>query len=109
MTHLDRAAEAVVDEAKVRRYLLAADHPQNGGKAAYFAALGFSDDAWIGLQSALVRHSPENPVIQSIASVHGEKHVVHCTLRSPDGRNPCITTVWIVEGERPPRLVTAYP
>ncbi|WP_353216318.1 DUF6883 domain-containing protein [Sandarakinorhabdus sp.] len=41
---------------------------------------------------------------------HGRKFVVHCNMPSPDARNPCITSVWIIDanGDRP-RLVTAYP
>ncbi|MEW6638092.1 MAG: DUF6883 domain-containing protein [Actinomycetota bacterium] len=31
-------------------------------------------------------------------------------MRSPDGRDPVIRTVWLVEkGRSHPRLVTAYP
>jgi hypothetical protein len=39
---------------------------------------------------------------------HGLKYEVKCTLRTPDGRDPCLTTIWTVERGRPPRLVTAY-
>jgi Domain of unknown function (DUF6883) len=34
----------------------------------------------------------------------------HGSMVSPDGRNPLMRTVWILEkGEDAPRLVTAYP
>ena len=39
---LPNAHEAVVPAAKVRFYLLDPTHPGNGGKAAFFAAFGFS-------------------------------------------------------------------
>jgi hypothetical protein len=33
-----------------------------------------------------------------------------CEIKTPDERNPCIVTVWIVEnGQEVPKLVTAYP
>jgi hypothetical protein len=40
------AARAVVTEGKVRDYLLAAEHPDNGGKAGFFARFGFSRVRW---------------------------------------------------------------
>jgi len=32
---------SVVNTAKITEYLLKPEHPNNGGKAAFFAALGF--------------------------------------------------------------------
>lgn len=50
-----------------------------------------------------------NPVIDQISGPYGETYVVRCSLGTPDGRNPCIITVWIVQKSDPnPRLVTAY-
>ncbi len=38
------------------------------------------------------------------------KYTVRCRIRTPDGRDPRILTVWIVPpGEHEARLVTAYP
>jgi len=37
------------------------------------------------------------------------KAMVRCQLRPPDGTNPCILTVWMVEASGTPRLVTADP
>jgi hypothetical protein len=34
---------------------------------------------------------------------------VECQIETPDGRHPCILTAWILEGDEPPRLVTAHP
>lgn len=109
MTTLPGAASPIVEEIKVRRYLLSAEHPQNGGKAAFFRAFGFDAAAWTAMRDALVGHPAANPVAAAKASPHGTKYEVRCSIATPDGRNPCVTTVWIVEGGRPPRLVTAYP
>jgi len=44
------AEKAVVDEAKVRDYLLAFKHPVGRWKAQFFASLGFRADNWRDLQ-----------------------------------------------------------
>lgn len=107
MTRLPGAESAFVDQRKVSAYLLDAAHPQNGGKARFFLDHGFDTDA---LARALVAHPQRNPVAETLINPHGRKFVVHCNMPSPDARNPCITSVWIIDtnGDRP-RLVTAYP
>lgn len=109
MTFIPGAGNAVVEEAKIVRYLLNAAHPKNGGKSAFFAALGFAIDRWEVLRDALRRHPIANPIADFQQSPHGIKYVVRCSIETPDGRNPCITSVWITDGIGPPRLVTAYP
>jgi hypothetical protein len=109
VTHLPNAAAANVEEAKVRDYLLNSGHPQNGGKSAYFRAFGFETGEWAVMRDALVSHAAVNHVAKTSRSPHGTKHAVRCSIQTPDGRNPCVTTVWIVDGSRPPRLVTSYP
>jgi hypothetical protein len=37
------------------------------------------------------------------------KVMVRCRLRTPDGSDPCILTVWMVEDTGMPRLMTAFP
>ena len=61
------------------------------------------------MRDALAQHPVVNAVAKRSQSPHGTKYEVRCGIASPDGRNPCITTVWIVEGEGGPRLVTAFP
>lgn len=40
----------------------------------------------------------------------GVKYELKCKIKTPDERNPCIVTVWIVEnGQEEPKLITAYP
>lgn len=109
MTLLPDAGNGEVDAAKVAAYLLDPVHPGNGGKAAFFAAFGFTLAHWQLLRDALRRHPTANAIVASHRSPYGTKHVVRCSIASPDGRNPCINTIWIIEGDRPPRFVTAYP
>lgn len=107
--HVPGAEDAVVAAAKVRDYLLAADHPDNGGKAAFFLRFGFTHASWDLLRLALARHPVDNPVLSAKPSAEGTRYRVQCSLGTPDGRNPCIISVWAVEDGLAPRLVTAFP
>lgn len=105
---LPDAGNALVEEAKVREYLLNAAHPGNLGKAALFQAFGFRSARWEEMRDALQKHPSANEVVRTTRSPHGAKYEVGCSLETPDGRNPCLTTIWIIEAERPPCLVIAY-
>ena len=109
MSLLPDAREVEVHPTKVIAYLLNSARPRNGGKAALFSAFGFDPAHWEVLRDALRQHPLANDVVSSQRSPHGNKHVVRCSMMSPDGRNPCITTIWITDGDGPPRFVTAYP
>jgi len=109
VTHLPKADAVNVEEFKIRDYLLNSGHPQNGGKTAYFGAFGFLAEQWEVMRDALIRHAAINLIAETSRSPHGTKYVVRCSVPTPDGRNPCIATVWIVDGDLPPRLVTSYP
>ena len=107
---LPNAAAARVDTRKLGEYLLNPAHPDNGGKAAFFVALGFVRSDVEPLRSALVRLAAEGTLTRRIVSVHGTKFVVDGVLRSPSGSEAVVRTVWIVDtGGIAPRLVTAYP
>ena len=106
---LPNAHAAVVPTVKVRSYLLDPTHPGNGGKAAFFSAFGFTAHNWAALRSALQAHPSMHPVVSVTAGAWGTKYEVRCSLHSPDGRNPCIRSIWVIDAANPdPRLVTAY-
>lgn len=98
-----------VEENKIKGYLLNPLSKDGAPKARFFLAHGFTPEAWIVLATALQAHGTTRPVIEQRQSPFGTKYALNCQLATPDGRNPCITTVWIVEGHNAPRLVTAYP
>ena len=94
---------------KVTDYLLAAAHPKGGAKARFFRAFGFEGGRSELLITALFDHPIRNAVADVVEGPFGAKYIVRCALETPDGRNPCVVSVWIVEADRRPRLVTAYP
>lgn len=106
LPHADRCR---VEPEKILGYLLNVSHPQGWAKAQFFLARGFTRENWADLADALKRHGFENLVAETTNSPHGTKYLVTCHIATPDGRNPCIRTVWIDEGDQQPRLVTAHP
>jgi hypothetical protein len=103
---------AVVERRKIVEYILNDAHPDNGGKARFFMALGFTRDAPEHLIGALTDIARHGEVVQIAKTVHGEKYVVDGWLSAhteESNRQP-IRTVWIIDrGTEAPRLVTAYP
>jgi hypothetical protein len=49
---LANAEQAIITESKVD-YLVSEDHPDNQGKWAFFASLGYTGDTWEELDQAL--------------------------------------------------------
>lgn len=109
---LRNAHLAVIDRSKMLDYLLNEAHPDNGGKARFFASLGFSREDPDRLMKALRDVAEHGEVVSSAESVHGEKCVVDgwLSVHTQESRQWSIRTVWIIDrGKDAPRLVTAYP
>ena len=95
--------------AKVIDYLLSDSHPDGGSKARFFRSFGFVAEDADTLMTTLFDHPIRNSVAAVKQTPFGDKYVVRCEIETPDGRNPCITSTWVVEAGEGPRLVTAYP
>lgn len=107
---LPNADAAFVEATKLTEYLLSTSHKDGKGKAKFFMAFGFSLADVAVMEAALLLHPIAQPVAQIKETEHGVKYEVACSVETPDGRNPCIRSVWIVDaGKSEPRLVTAFP
>ncbi len=107
---LPNAEDARVDREKLTDYLLCVSHPDGASKAEFFARLGFRLEDWAALADALRRHGAHGGVVNTVDSAYGTRYAVDGPLETPDGRNPLVRTVWIVEkGSARPRLITAHP
>lgn len=101
---------AFVSTSKIKEYLLNRNHPDGGGKAAFFEMMGFSLSASDVFVKSLIQHGARRKLIDTVSTRYGRKYTVSCVLETPNGKNPCVNTVWIVEpNAREPRLITAYP
>lgn len=102
-------ASAIVDERKVRDYLLSTTHPVGRYKAQFFASLGFRREEPERLVAGL-RGVLSSDVAETMETDYGTKYVVPGKLVAPDGSVKSVVTVWIVlSGTDVPRLITAYP
>ena len=107
---LPNARLALIAKEKIVDYLLNAAHPDIGGKAVFFASLGFRMAEWEVMARALRELAKKNPLIESLESPHGVKYLLDGAIRTPNGRTARVRTVWIIDrGRNCPRLVTAYP
>jgi hypothetical protein len=107
---LPNAHLAIVDREKVTKYLLNPAHPDNGGKAAFFTALGFEPGAWPVFAQALRGLAETGIVKKTVDSVHGRKYIVDGQIEPALGTPRAVRSVWIVDrGSQAPRVVTAYP
>ena len=110
MSQLPGAANATIADDKITQYLLNPTHRDGSGKAKFFTLFGFSLTNPDELKNALLQHPLRNLVTDRRVRPHGITYEVGCSLITPDGRNPCIISVWIIGPIDPdPRFVTAYP
>ena len=107
---LPNAQLAIVEREKITEYLLNREHADNGGKADFFLALGFSPREWEAMAEALRQVAMLAEVSRRVESPHGKKYIVDGEIETPRGKSPKVRTVWIVDtGDSIARLVTAYP
>ena len=98
-----------VDQRKILDYLLSETSPTGAAKNRFFRASGFTPLGWRVFSDALAIH-PRTASLQEVdtSSPYGEKHIFRCSIVTPNGRNPCIRTVW-QRRDGDYWLVTAYP
>jgi hypothetical protein len=105
---LSNADRAIVEERRIRDYLLNRQHADGGPKARFFIARGFTVDAGAVLQASLIIQCETNTVTRIVDTEWGPRDTVECNCPTPDERNPCIRTVWQME-DGAPRPLTAIP
>lgn len=102
--------QATVAERKITQYLLSPTHPAGSSKARYFTRHGFSVTMWHALAEALLRHTAENEVTETLQTPRGVSYTVEGELLAPSGARLLIRSVWFQDiGEPAPHFVTAYP
>lgn len=84
--NLPNAHLAVVEEEKICGYLLNPAHPDNGGKAAFFMALGFTAENWRALATALQELAGSSSVAKCLASAHGAKYILDGRVGNPGAK-----------------------
>jgi hypothetical protein len=90
---------ATLDLRKVTEYLFNPTNPDGWAKGQFFRRFGFDEKRPDELARALLQHAQDNAVTRSDSTVFGAKWEVTGPLRSPDGRNPVIRSVWHRNGD----------
>ena len=103
------AENAIATRDKVHGYLLNVNHPGGGSKAIWFQSLGYERENWQLLADDLLRIARTSDKYDTQRSPHGVKYKASGTVGRPGYRPGHVLTVWIVEPDESPRLVTAYP
>lgn len=107
---LPHVEQAVVPEAKIVLYLLNDAHPRGKEKAKFFLRFGFSVAEWKVMEKALLDHAAAYEVASTLDTPEGVNYAIEGALTTPDGRNPQVRTVWVIETDSEiPRFTTAYP
>ena len=100
---------ATATREKVHGYLLNLHHPDGGSKAIWFHSLGYELEDWQLLADDLLQIARTCEGYDTERSPYGVKYKASGTVGRPGCRPGHVLTVWIVEPDEPPRLVTAYP
>jgi hypothetical protein len=107
---LPNAEHAIVDETKVRDYLLSSEHPVGRFKARVFRAAGYERDNWQRLRDDLLALARSVDVTLTATDEFGRRFVGTGALTAPNGSPLPVTAVWLIpSGADSPRLITAYP
>ena len=99
----------VVETRKLTEYLLSPTSPRGRHKADFFQRFGYTIANMTEFSEALREHGQTQQITRIIDTPHGRRYNVEGPLRSPDGRNPQVRTVWQLEpGSESPRLLSAF-
>jgi hypothetical protein len=100
----------IVEDAKLTEYLLNPAHPRGAAKANFLARFGFSAERPEQAREAFLEHARQYDFSASQQTRFGVIFEVDGPLPSPDGRNPYVRTVWMLDdGATAPRLITMVP
>jgi len=99
-----------IEDGKIEKYLLNLAHDVGGSKAKFFEKFGYTISNSDDFTKAIKKHGNEREVEKTKESSYGIKYELECEIDTPDGRNPCIISVWMIDKDSDnPRLITAYP
>ena len=110
MGNVPNAHLAIVADAKLTDYLMNLASPRGAAKAKFLLRFGFSMDRLDELRNALLSHVRDLEVTATQLSKFGTIFEVEGALECPDGRNPIVCSVWMIDvGAMSPRLITMVP
>lgn len=106
------AEEAVADAAKFTEYLLNLNHPNGGGKARFFLAMGWGIERAAELREFFLAQLPyvEGRFTRESEFIEGALHYqAFIELPRSNGGFAAVGTYWLVHPDHPTKFLTAYP
>lgn len=82
---LPNGEQAIIDERRVREYLLSASHPVGRFKLKFFAGIGFGPDCWRPFIAALAELAEKGEARIAEGGECGRKYSVSGLLMGPRG------------------------
>ena len=83
---LPSAHLVIVAREKITDYLLNAAHPDNSGKAQFFASLGLAAAEWELVAQSFRKQAHAADVTECLESAHGTKYVLGGVIETPCGK-----------------------
>jgi hypothetical protein len=106
---LPRSNQASIPTDKLVRYVLDTTHERGRHKARVFAsALGIASGDWRYLHDQILEALPNAPVRGTRITPFGVAYEVVVTIDGLNGASAPVVTTWIVQGDKPPRLTSAW-
>ena len=107
--YLPRASEAVIPPDKLAGYALDPGHSRGRPKAREFlSALAIDRSDWRYLRDQLLEGLIGVPVRGTRVTAFGVLYELVIMVDGLNGATRPVVTVWIVEGDGPPRLVSTW-
>jgi len=109
LMRLPNGERAIVEERKLREYVLNVYHPVGRHHAALFRELlGIGAGNFEVLRTALLRAAATEAVTAEVRTAHGVKYEMSVEVSGPRGTKG-VRAIWIIdEGAIRPRLVTCF-
>ena len=106
---LPRARTAVIPTDKLAAYALSPEHPRGRHKARVFAsALGIGPSDWRYLHDQIIDRVIEAPVRATRITTFGVLYDVVVLIDGFNGATMPVATIWLVQSDRRPRLVSTW-
>jgi hypothetical protein len=106
---LPAVERAIIERRKLESYLLDPSHGEGRHKARVFrSVLGIAAVDWRYLNDAILVGVLDAPVSAIVPTPYGSRCTVVLPIQGLNGQRHDVVTGWLVAGDGPPRLVTAY-
>lgn len=100
---------AQIDKNKILNYILSQTHISGRGKAKFFRDIGYKDENAEQLINVLKEIISRNQIIKTESTKFEDKFIIDGLINAPNKKEYLVRTIWIIEINKNPVFVTAYP